>query len=412
MKLDIEGIGKINHASIEINTITVIAGENNTGKSTVGKVLYSVFKSFYNLDNKVKQFIHDRIERELDLGLQNPFDDIYENDQTLSFMEYILKNKDAILSIADLKKIAEGYDIHKNFNCNFNNIFRYLKLTTQEIYDFVLQSNLEAEFGKQLKNFAFKSKESSVVLNVKGKEVKAIVNNELCNLTSKPFSFDRDIFYIDSPFLLDDIMFYSDSPISHRYETGYKIKRSLKKSSMENAVDALVTNKRLEKIYEKINSACSGSLMEKNRGFVYFDKEINSEMKMCNVSTGLKSFIILKTILSNGLLSDKGLLILDEPEIHLHPEWQILFAEIIVLLQKEFNLHILINSHSPYFIDAIDVYSKKYGIKDDVRFYLTEKVDIFSVNIADYSKNLEPIYKLLTRPLQKLEKERYGKLYE
>ncbi len=40
MKLSLKNMGKIGAATIEINGITVIAGENNTGKSTVGKALY------------------------------------------------------------------------------------------------------------------------------------------------------------------------------------------------------------------------------------------------------------------------------------------------------------------------------------------------------------------------------------
>ena len=53
MKLTINNIGMIENAAIEINGITVIAGENNSGKSTVGKVLYSVFNGFNRLPGKV-----------------------------------------------------------------------------------------------------------------------------------------------------------------------------------------------------------------------------------------------------------------------------------------------------------------------------------------------------------------------
>ena len=53
MKLHIENFAKIANADIEINGITVIAGENNTGKSTVGKILYSLFDSFYNITSKI-----------------------------------------------------------------------------------------------------------------------------------------------------------------------------------------------------------------------------------------------------------------------------------------------------------------------------------------------------------------------
>ena len=38
MKLEFRNIGKISEAEIEANSITVIAGNNDTGKSTVGKL--------------------------------------------------------------------------------------------------------------------------------------------------------------------------------------------------------------------------------------------------------------------------------------------------------------------------------------------------------------------------------------
>ena len=54
MKLTLKNIGKIEKAAIEYNGITVIAGENNTGKSTVGKALFAVCNSFFELDKKIE----------------------------------------------------------------------------------------------------------------------------------------------------------------------------------------------------------------------------------------------------------------------------------------------------------------------------------------------------------------------
>lgn len=89
-------------------------------------------------------------------------------------------------------------------------------------------------------------------------------------------------------------------------------------------------------------------------------------LDIVNISTGMKSFIIIKTLLQNGSIDENGIIILDEPEIHLHPEWQLKFAEIIVLLQKEFGLNILLNTHSPYFLNAIEVYSKNIILQNIV----------------------------------------------
>ena len=125
------------------------------------------------------------------------------------------------------------------------------------------------------------------------------------------------------------------------------------------------------------------------------------------MSTGLKTFAILKSLLMNSYIKTRGVIILDEPEIHLHPEWQLLFAELIVLLHKEFGLHILLNTHSPYFLNAIEVYSAKYQVADKCKYYLTENVNKLSY-IKDVTDDIEAIYRKLARPLQKLENERYA----
>lgn len=53
MKLYMENIGKLANTEIAIDGITVIAGKNGTGKSTVSKSLYSIFSSFYDYNEKI-----------------------------------------------------------------------------------------------------------------------------------------------------------------------------------------------------------------------------------------------------------------------------------------------------------------------------------------------------------------------
>ena len=110
----------------------------------------------------------------------------------------------------------------------------------------------------------------------------------------------------------------------------------------------------------------------------------------------------------NETIQQNGTIILDEPEIHLHPEWQLIFAELIVLLQKEFEMHILLNTHSPYFLEAIEVYSDFHGVADKCKYYLAENIDENNSVITDTTDNTEPIYKKLARPFQELENVRYS----
>ncbi|RKZ72750.1 MAG: ATP-binding protein, partial [Candidatus Parabeggiatoa sp. nov. 1] len=45
MKIIIRNIEPLQSANIILNGLTVIAGENDTGKSTIGKVIFSIIKA-------------------------------------------------------------------------------------------------------------------------------------------------------------------------------------------------------------------------------------------------------------------------------------------------------------------------------------------------------------------------------
>ena len=78
------------------------------------------------------------------------------------------------------------------------------------------------------------------------------------------------------------------------------------------------------------------------------------------------------------------------------------------LITKRIRLTITITTHSPYFIDAIEVFSAKYKIADKVNYYLSDTLDDYSVEVKDVSDNIELIYQKLADPLQKLENLRNG----
>ena len=69
MRFQIENIAKIKSADIELNGLTVIAGENGSGKSTVGKMLFSVIQV-------LKSTQSDTIQRQQNL-LQKHIDNLY-----------------------------------------------------------------------------------------------------------------------------------------------------------------------------------------------------------------------------------------------------------------------------------------------------------------------------------------------
>ena len=53
MKIELQNIAKIQSAACDINGLTVIVGDNNAGKSTMGRALFSVFHSLQDLETKI-----------------------------------------------------------------------------------------------------------------------------------------------------------------------------------------------------------------------------------------------------------------------------------------------------------------------------------------------------------------------
>ena len=55
MEFSIRGIGIIKEADIKMDGLTVIAGSNNSGKTTVGRALYAVTSAVEDLAEKQQQ---------------------------------------------------------------------------------------------------------------------------------------------------------------------------------------------------------------------------------------------------------------------------------------------------------------------------------------------------------------------
>ena len=123
------------------------------------------------------------------------------------------------------------------------------------------------------------------------------------------------------------------------------------------------------------------------------------------ISSGIKEIGILQILLQNNKLRENSFLIIEEPEASLHPEWEIKFAEILVLLAKELNIHIYLNSHSPMFIEAISLYSQYHDLISQTNFYLTQKQSNGKYNFKKINpKNMGEVYENLTRPYDELDK--------
>ena len=413
MKLSIKNVGKLKEADVEINGITVITGENDTGKSTVGKVLWSIFNGFYKIDEKVYKEKVSELEKIVDkLMKENSYNKITDNfkdffgifDRTEAkiAIELLKNNKD--YSEDEIKIIINNYkkDLKIENISNFvQEINETLKISDKEIIKVIVSRVMNKEFHNQINAVFSKEKMNigEISLKIKDKEIDLkIENNEISDVQNY-FLINKETMYIDNPFILDSYDFEDENHQTHLATNVF--------SENENSViSEIKVKKKLNNIYQKLNSVLSGEILEnKNSKFVY--RKNGEDIDLKNLSTGLKTFAIIKMLLQNGTLEENGTIILDEPEIHLHPEWQLKFAELIVLLQKEFGMHILLTTHSPYFLNAIEVFSERHKIDDKCKYYVAENEGNSSI-IKDVTGNTREIYRKLARPIQDLENIRYS----
>ena len=136
-----------------------------------------------------------------------------------------------------------------------------------------------------------------------------------------------------------------------------------------NPFEQMLLDKSLEQIREQIEQVISGSFEFSPDGNYYVENGV--KLRVSNLAAGSKLFSILKILLEKGELDASTLLILDEPESHLHPQWQNTFAEVIVLLVKNLNMRVLLTTHSSNFMLALDAFMRKHGINQRTNFYQT-----------------------------------------
>lgn len=421
MRLELENVGKVSSADIELNGITVIAGENNTGKSTIGKMLFCVFHAFYRIEEQIRNERIKSISRVL-TGFYHEITNRFQRRlNTIRLAEQIVDQKGLYSSDRQaLMQEIEDYFVGKDKEYRTDitresleriakRICLFLAMDDGEIRKIILQKRLEAEFAMNVGHLNHADQKANVKLIIRNDRIDfSVEKNEEINIADY-LSLNKEIIYIDDPFVLDDLgkMYLPFvNEFEHRNDLLSKLSND-RKAEQFSVIDELIVQKKLEKIFDIMGDVCDGTIVAENgESYIYKTDRLDGNLKMVNLSTGMKSFVILRRLLQNGNIDENGIIILDEPEIHLHPEWQLKFAEIIVLIQKEFHTNILLNTHSPYFLNAIEVYSEKYGIDRDCKYYLADDENGITT-FADVTDQAEKIYAKLARPLQELENLEY-----
>lgn len=434
MKLKIQNFAKIKEANIVIDGITVIAGENNTGKSTVGKILFSLFNALSNLEEKILKERLKEIESTNRAIIQ---DNVVEAGIPRSMVLRSVGNisrkinaqikeeldSDFLISENTLFKIVENVVetwfqlVDKDQKYDWSDMIEKICKNTNEILNLpediivleIISRYFNNVFYSQIQPLtAEKDKKTVLSLDIKEKQEKLFFDNNECRELQDNIKITHKAIYIDNPFVVDELSKYRYDAASPMNELLVELLTSPQDGVMDGVIETVRAKEKLNDIYKTLQNVIDGDIVLNAGNDEYYLKksDFSEPISIHNLSTGMKSFVILKMLLEKGGLKEKDVVILDEPEIHLHPQWQIAYAELIVLLQKYFDLSVVVTTHSPYFVDAINLFSCKYKTDSKVNYYLSSNIEN-EVTIDCVTENIDLIYKKMASPIQILDTLRY-----
>ena len=319
MNIRLKNIGIIQDSTIAIKGLTVITGQNNSGKTTVGKALYSLIDSVTDLQEKSDidryNYALSKIQKASEefpfrLYMRRGSEEIkseclrifftgsYRKTISKSKVELYLEDLISELDRLDIQKepyisIIEKYcppmrlrngEIFENFDEQRDRIISSLNETLEDILadpelsNYTRQSinaTLLTEFYGQIQPVA-KGDEMSLI--------EVINNNETCFRLSIEDNFIKEseesiywsspykkTFFIDNPFVIDEPMFFKETKYTVD-EVSYldefrivthdnRLKMVLNNAGPQNVFEAGIIDEHYKKIKQKVDEVLPGDFV-------------------------------------------------------------------------------------------------------------------------------------------------------
>lgn len=400
----------VEHADIVIDGITVLAGENGCGKSTLSRWLYYLINGSNRMDEYLYKDYIQTIYNEMDkmekvaseIRRQYPkfnSDDMpmkaptkkqmlrrfvkkspNEEDSTLAsdmFLQQIhefgdllgryleeeqnARQRDRILAYLDLdtSQNSDGRQMAEDF---IDSNIAMLQAITERLNS-AKEVRRRASLLSIVRNHFDETDDAPTAIQLYEDGVELLPGDNVSTL----FNLQRAV-YVDTPMALSDLyvdnVFWKDL---NRLVLG------------KGSVGDASSKKLLRRIKDIIHGEArldtdSSPFNEEELRYVSADNRVN--IAIGKTATGFKTFAYIQRLLENGFLNSGTLLLIDEPEAHLHPQWIVEYARLLVLISKELGLKVMLASHNPDMVAAIRAVAEKENMLQRTHFYISRKDEL------------------------------------
>lgn len=423
MKLILDNIGMLQHAEISLRKLCVIAGENDNGKSTIGKIVFCIVKA-------INRYREDLRESK-DFRVGEKRDEIYfrlrealrpSNAEVLDVLRGLRMSSRLRSSVEE--QLATIDDA-------IQRVFVLAELAPEDRQEVLtLRDEIEAMLAQpedvkqsieNALNKVFASEfDASLLLQGANRGRIQLLENDLPLMDLvvtddgvrlmgevEPMAL-KDATFIDSPLILNhhDLLARSQTLLDidqrrssrlaqpfttlHTKDLFDKLRTPVLPFDLLSQGDAMGTGRALADLEALIDGEVAYDRAE--RDFV-FRRPSGTSISIKNTASGIKVFGLLKILVANEFVAKDTVLIFDEPENHLHPKWQLKLAQILIKL-VESGVYVLVSSHSPYLIEALKRGVDRAGLTNEARFALAQERKI---NDAD---RLSDIFEVLAEPFE------------
>lgn len=434
MNFHLTNFGRVREANIELNGVTVIAGPNGSGKSTISRVLFTWQTYIAQLEHEmIVERAMGVVEGVNEALTANGFPEMIvssldrRNFSAKLLEESFWRNESAVIpwvaerlgrrlyyraepSTGLMARIASVYALIRDAALS------RLAVEDRQLSTFILDRHLRRAFDNQVGTLFDVSAESEAIVT-DDSEMRCgfiVRENVVQNLLGVGGTRRLQTFYLEPRHFLDDYARFS------RYSSGmngmtwrYSVDEANSWGRILNtnpqafnmSFARAIRQQEINQALDRIVAIIRGELDKDEEGLVFKENDLphNKGVSLKNIASGVKTIAALVRGLRNGTISPGCLIIIDEPETNLHPEWQVAFAKFLVLLNAQFGIRVLLNTHSPYFLKAIQVNADLYERGAYCSYYNMISRDGGSRYEADpVTDRIEEVFRAMSDPYARL----------